>query len=276
MPNSKPALRLAPRCSLLLTLLAAGTALAQAPARPVYHPAQLDCSRYRQQVRSTILLEAGRERSRETTGRDGTLAVRASAADTLLRLEAWFDTLTLWREGSGERLEPETDGVIGGRFRGMLTRAGGFTESDRPFIPDEIAEVAEVGDALSELFPPLPPIGLAPGAAWTDPFGMVIMRIPDGSREGRRVERYRINRKLERTESRLLSDSTEVRAQRSETETSVVEWSGELGPVRWDRDISVLVTVPRGGPVKQPFRSQIDQTVTVERLAGSCSGDPGS
>lgn len=252
-----------------LAALAAPVA-AQGSAAPAYHPSQLDCSRYRQQVQSVILLDGVGQRSRETTGRDGTLTVRASAVDSLLRLEAWFDTLTVWREGAGERLEPETDGVVGGRFRGMLTRAGGFTESDRPFIPDEIAEVAEVGDALSELFPPLPPLALAPGAGWKDPLGTVILRIPDGSREGRRVERYRITRRLEREESRLLPDSTEVRAERSETETSVLEWSGELGPVRWAREIGVLVTVPMGGPVKQPFRTRIDQKVTVERVAGGC------
>ncbi len=263
------------------TLLAGALALctatagnAQAPARPVYHPAQLDCARYRQQVRSVILLDGGGQHSRETTGRDGTLSVRATAADSLLQLEAWFDTLTVWREGSGERLEPETDGVVGGRFRGTLTRAGTFTESDRPFIPDDIAEVADVGDALSELFPPLPPVGLQPGAAWKDGFGTVILRIPDGSRDGRRVERYRINRRFEREESRLLSDSTEVRAERTETEASVLEWSGELGPVRWDREITVLVAVPAGGPVKQPFRTRIEQQASVERVAGACrAGD---
>jgi hypothetical protein len=257
-------------CPQLLALLVSAAVSAQTPTRPVYHPAQLDCSRFRQQVQSVILLDGGGQHSRETTGRDGTLTVHATAADSLLRLVAWFDTLSVWREGSGERLEPETDGVVGGRFRGLLTRSGEFTETDRPFIPDDIAEVAEVGDALVELFPPLPQIPLAPGAAWKDPFGLVILRIPDGSREGRRVERYRINRKLEREETRLLPDSSEIHAHRSETESSVVEWSGELGPMRWDREISVLVTVPVGGPVRQPFHTRIDQKVMVEREADGC------
>lgn len=280
LPNSKPHRHGLPWCRTLapswrallgvILLLAASPADAQAPARPVYHPAQLDCSRYRQQVRSVILLDGGGQHSRETTGRDGTLSIHATSADSALRLEAWFDTLTVWREGSGERLEPETDGVIGGRFRGTLTRAGGFTETDRPFIPDEIAQVADVGDALAELWPPLPAAALLPGAAWKDEFGTVILRIPDGTRDGRRVERYRINRKLEREETRLLSDSSEVRAERSETEASVLEWSGELGPVRWDREVTVLVTVPTGGPVRQPFRTRIEQQISIERLAGSC------
>ncbi len=245
--------------------------VAQAAAAPAYHALQLDCARYQQQVQSTILLDGGGQRSRERTGRDGILVVRAEAADSLIQLEAWFDTLAVWREGLGERLEPETDGVIGGRFRGTLTRAGGFIERDRPFVPDEIAQVADVGDALEELFPPLPAAALLPGGAWRDGFGTVILRSPDGNSGGRRVERYRINRRSEREESRLLSDSTVVRAHRNETESSILEWSGEVGPVRWDREITVEVTVPAGGPVKQPFRTRIEQVTSVARVAGSCT-----
>ena len=115
----------------VLGLLLATSGAAQAPEAS-YHPLQLDCASYRQQVRSVIDLEGGRQRSRETTGRDGILKVRASAQDSLLRLEAWFETLTVWREGSGERLVPETDGVIGGRFKGMLTRLGAFTSKRIP------------------------------------------------------------------------------------------------------------------------------------------------
>ncbi|HSB55710.1 MAG TPA: hypothetical protein VLD58_15220, partial [Gemmatimonadales bacterium] len=93
---------------------------------PRYHPLQLDCAGYRQQAQSSILLVAGRQRSRERTGRDGVLVLRAARADSSIRLEAWFDTLSLWREGSGERLEPDTDGLIGGRYRGLLTPFGSF------------------------------------------------------------------------------------------------------------------------------------------------------
>jgi hypothetical protein len=238
---------------------------------PSYHPLQLDCARYRQQVRTEIQLESTRQRSRETTGRDGVLTVRAAARDSALVLEAWFDTLAVWREGSGERLEPETDGVIGGRFKGVLTRLGGFTSLDRPFVPDDVAQVADVGDALEELLPPLPAVALLPGAAWKDESGGVFSRIPDGSNQGRRVERYRLIRRSEREESRWLPDSTEVRATRRQSEAGVFEWSGELGPLRWEREITVEVSVPAGGAVKQAFRSRILQQVVVERVGGGCS-----
>lgn len=239
---------------------------------PSYHPLQLDCARYRQQIRSEIQLESGRRRSRETTGRDGVLVVRATARDSALFLEAWFDTLAVWREGSGERLEPETDGVIGGRFKGVLTGLGGFTSLDRPFVPDDVAQVADVGDALEELLPPLPAVLLSPGAAWKDEFGNVVTRIPDGMNQGRRVERYRLVRRSEREESRWLPDSTEVRAIRRQSESGVYEWSGELGPLRWEREITVEVSVPAGAVIKQPFRTRIVQQVTVDRVRGGCGG----
>lgn len=250
-------------------LVLAGRAEAQGGG-PSYHPLQLDCAAYRQQVRSVIQLESTRQRSRETTGRDGVLILRATAEDSVFALEAWFDTLSVWREGSGERIEPETDGVIGGRFKGLLTRLGGFTSLDRPFIPDDVAQVADIGDALEELLPQLPPIPLSPGAGWKDDFGTAIMRLPDETIAGRDVSRYRLVRRDSRDESRMLPDSTPVRATRQESETGVFDWTEELGLVRWEREITVDVTVPAGGPVKQPFRTRIVQQATVHRLSTGC------
>jgi hypothetical protein len=259
---------------ILRALLALGLWLpagaAAQEAAPSYHPLQLDCSRYRQEIRSVIELVGARQRSRETTSRVGILAVRAAARDSAIALEAWFDSLAVWREGAGERLEPETDGVIGGRFRGLLSRRGVYTETDRPFVPDEVAQVADVGDALGQLFPPLPGRPLPPGATWQDLSGTVITRLPDGRRVGRMVERYRLAQRSVKEESRLLPDSSEVRATRRERETGVYEWSREAGPVRWERDITVEVDVPAGGPVRFPFRTRIEQKVTMERVAGGC------
>ena len=255
-------------------LLALGV-LSQTPAPPAYHPAQLDCAAYRQTLSSEIRLEGARERSRETSGRDGVLRLRATAHESIISLEAWFDTLDVWREGNGERLAPATDGVIGGRFTGLLTRQGGLTVTDRPFIPDDVAQVAELSGALEDLLPPLPQVGLAPGKGWKDGFGTVITRLPDGLQQGRRVERYRLIRHLSREESRLLPDSTVVRATRVEEETGIIFWSVEVGLVRWDRTITAEVTVPSGGVVLSPFRTSIVQQVTVERVAAGGCESPG-
>jgi hypothetical protein len=242
------------------------------PDPPRYRPLQLDCASYRVTVQSEIVIQAGRQRTREETGRDGLMVLRAVAADSMIRLEAWFDSLSLWREGSGERLTPDTDGLVGGRYRGTLTASGGYTSSDIPFIPDEIAEIADLRDALGDLLPPLPPIPLRLGASWRDDFGTIISRTTDGVIGGRPVERYRLVRRLERAESRLLPDSTEVSANRLESETGVFSWSSELGVVRWERNLTDQVTVPAGGLVKRPFKTGIDQKVTVVRVSRGCGG----
>lgn len=250
--------------------LASGAPLA-AQAPPRYHPLQLECARYRQEVRSVIELESRGVRSREETLRDGILVLRATPRDSAIALEAWFDSLTAWREGAGERLVPETDGLLGGRYHGLLATTGAFTALDRPFIPDDLAQVADLGDALAELLPELPATALAPGAGGRDPFGTVVLRLPDGTRDARRVQRYRLTRALARDEQHPLPDSTSVLARREEHETGVFEWSPEVGLVRWERTIQVVVEVPAGGPVRQPFRTRIQQQVTVERLGSPAS-----
>lgn len=239
---------------------------AQNPAAPAYHPLQLDGAVYRQEIQSTISVESGRERTRESSFRGGRLRLRAVSQDSLLILEAWFDTLDVWREGAGERLIPETDGVIGGRFRGLLTRQGGFRATDAPFVPDDLAQVTELSSALADLLPPLPSKVLAPGNSARDAFGTSFLRVPDGLVDGRRVERYRLGRQSEGEEVRLLPDSSEVRAVRRERESGVFSWSPEVGLVRWEREVTVEVLVPAGGVVKQPFRTVIEQAIVVSRV----------
>lgn len=252
----------------ILVAAAVGAAAPGAVAQttPAYHYLLLDCARYRQSVHSVIQLESTGERSRETTDRDGILRLRAAPRDSLIALEAWFDSLALVREGSGEKLVPDTDGILGGRYLGLLAPLGGFTSTDTPFVPDDVAQVADVSDALAELLPPLPPRPLAPGAGARDAFGTVHLRLPDGVRDGRSVQRYRLTRRLDRLEERPLPDSTMVRAERHQAETGTWEWSPELGLVRWERSITIEVVVPTGGPVKRAFRTGISQEVTVERL----------
>ncbi len=241
---------------------------------PRYSPSQLDCARYRTQADAAIVTDAGRERYRETTGRDGVLILRVkgSATDSLMQVEAWFDSLRVWREGSGERLEPDTDGLIGGRFLASLTPRGGMLPTDVPFFPDDVAQVTDLSGSLTSLLPLLPPDPLTPGQGWRDDVGTVISRMPDGLHAGRRVERYRLIRRNSRPETQQLPDSTQVTATRIESEVGVFTWSTEVGLVRWERDLTDELQVEKGGVVKQPFRTRIEQKVTVERQAGGSCG----
>src|SRR5262249_42020461 len=112
---------------LALGLLVAATATlgAQSIDFPRYHPLLLDGARYHLTAKAQIDLQSGKQRTRETSGRDGIVVLKATKEDSLIDLEAWFDTLDVWREGSGERIAPETDGLIGGRYKGRLTPSGG-------------------------------------------------------------------------------------------------------------------------------------------------------
>ena len=240
------------------------------PGAPRYAPLLLDCASYRVQVESEIVIQSGRSRTKEHSSRDGIMVLKASAADSLIKLEGWFDSLTLWRDGEGDRLTPDTDGLIGGRYRGLLTGQGGFTSTDTPFVPDEVAEIADLSNALGDLLPQLPATPLKLGESWKDDLGTVISRSADGMVGGRPVQRYRLIRKANREEKRTLPDSTEVSATRVESESGMFTWSGELGLVRWERDLTEEVSVPVGGLVKHPFKTGIEQKVTVLRVSGEC------
>jgi hypothetical protein len=254
------------------TLLLAGAAGLEAQA-PRYQPLHLDCARYQVHADAVIVTVAGGARSRETTGRQGIISVRGTRleGDSLLRLEAWFDSLSLFREGDGERLEPDTDGLIGGRFRAQLTPGGGATSTDLPFFPDDVAQVTDLSTALTDLLPPLPPRSLAPGTGWKDAFGTVITRLGDMTLAGRRVERYRLSRRSSTPVRQLLPDSSTVTANRTESEDGTYYWSTELGVVRWERDLTDEMAVEKGDVVKQPFQTRIEQKVSLQRMGGSCS-----
>lgn len=256
--------------TLALAALLHPPARAQGPEPLRYASLMLDCARYRVEVDSKITIVAGRQRTREESRRDGVMVLRATPADSLIRLEAWFDTLALWRESEGERLTPDTDGLIGGRYRALLAPLGGFTSTDTPFIPDDVREVAGLEGALGDLLPQLPATPLKLGAGWRDDFGTVISRAEDARESGRRVQRYRLIRRGTREEKRVLPDSTEVTASRNESESGIFSWSPELGVVRWEREVHDEVRVPAGGLVKQPFTTGIVQQVWVTRVGGGC------
>ena len=154
---------------MLLVLLSAATAQParsqQAPAARSfqYTAAQLDCATFREHSEGRLEAVTGARRRRETLRRDGVLHFRAHPAGDAIAIEAWYDSLALTRESPEATLVPDTDGLLGGRFRGTLSAAGRYAVEARPFVPDEVAEVADVGGALDDLLPPLPPRALAVG-----------------------------------------------------------------------------------------------------------------
>lgn len=242
-----------------------------------YTPAQLDCAHFAERSRGTLDAQTGGRRRRETLRRDGLWVLRATAgADGSIALEAWLDSLALARESPEGTLTPDTDGLLGGRYRGTLTPSGSYLGSVRPFIPDEVAEVAELGGALDDLLPPLPPRTLAVGAVWRDSTGLEIRRLPDSAGRGAAIHRLAIHVRRTADQATVRGDTTEVPAKQATVEDGEVDWGIRTGLLRRRRQIVVESEVPAGGLVRVPLRSRLEQTVTLERVAGSCEPVEGS
>src|SRR5512134_3436549 len=130
------------------------TSAAQAPA---YDARQLGCVRYGEVMDSRLTVESGGRMGSATSGREGDLIITASAplADQRVPLVAWYDSLRVWRVAGNARLEPNASGIIGGQYRGELGPDGSLVTRERPFVPDELREVMDLGAALDDLFPRL-------------------------------------------------------------------------------------------------------------------------
>lgn len=229
----------------------------QADAAPRYTPSQLSCAAFQEVVTGEVRGEAGRAVRQERLGRSGLLVVRRAAADAD-SLEAWFDSLQVWREGPEGRTEPDTEGLLGGRWIGRLSARGRWTEAQTPFVPDEVAAVMDLGTVLGEFFPALPAIYLRVGTADTSG-GSVIRRERDVAGA------HRYSWRTERTVDTVapINDSLEVAIRRDIREDGTMQWSPDRGPLRWQRTISTTIR-PSGGSAKT--RGVVTQRIAVIRL----------
>lgn len=239
---------------------------------PRYAPQQLECARFREVSRSNLETYVGGRARRETLGLDGEWRFRAGPARAdSVRLEAWFDTLAVSRRSEEGTLEPETDALIGGRYRGVLSPDGRYRADARPFVPDEVAEVADLSRALDDLLPRLPAGALAVGAVWTDGAGLEIRRLGD-STGADSVARFRLTLRRETREGALRGDSIPLRLRQSTREEGTFAWHTRAGLLRRERHITVETDVPAEPRVRRPVRSRVEQQVVLERLAGGCGG----
>ncbi len=250
--------------------LAIGLGMAVAPAvgRPVtapvsYRSAMFRDVRFLQRVRSDLRIYTGIASRSESTGREGVWQVRA---DSNLALEAWFDSLVVWRDTREGKLTPDTDGLIGGRYRGTLGPDGRYVSQTSPFIPGPVAEVTDLSMALNELFPRLSPDRLSAGEEFADTTGWKIRRLSDSSAGGVPLQRYRWTISANTTRATAGEDSLFADVHERTTEDGTLVWHEVSGPLRWDRHIVVDVTVPASGAVKRGLRSRLEQRVSVWRL----------
>jgi hypothetical protein len=148
----------------------------------VYTLPQLNCARFLESAESDVRTETGGRIRLQTSGRTGVWEFRAQPGKNgALAIEGWLDSLTIWRRSDGTDTRPDTDGLIGGRYRGDLSPRGSYLPRVRPFIPDEVAEIAGMATALDDFFPPLAGRQLRPGESWTDSDGVSLRRLPDSA-----------------------------------------------------------------------------------------------
>ena len=248
--------------SLLLSLV---LAIQQTPA-VMYSAAQLDCARFMETGESKILTEAGGRTRRQTSTRRGTWQFRATPSGQELALEGWFDSLSITRRSEETAITPDTDGLLGGRYRGTLSRTGHYTPQVHPFVPDEVAEVAGMAEALNDVFPPLANRSLREGETWTDASGLTIRRQPDSVSSGTRLHRFELIREEKVETAASAADTAPLEVQQRSEETGRFVWHPQAGLLRRERTIVVETTVPPSRTVRQAVRSKVEQQITLARL----------
>lgn len=240
----------------------------RAQTQPVaigYSAPQLNCARFWERAESSILTQSGGRGGEQTSGRSGVWQVRAQADADGVALEAWLDSLALWRRSKETTLRPDTDGLIGGRYRGTLSRRGAYASRTRPFVPDDVAEVAGMGTALDDFFPPLPPGPLRPGQAWKDSSHITLRRMADSGLSGVPLYRFQLTARREIRSAPVAGDTARIALRQLSQEHGTFVWHPTWGLLRWDRRIVIETTVPPGRSVRQTVRSKIEQRITVLR-----------
>jgi len=183
-----------------------------------------------------------------------------------ISIEAWYDSLAVSRTSPEAVLAPDTDGLLGGRYRGNLSPTGHYVVDARPFVPDEVAEVSDLGAAMDDLLPPLPRSALTVGEQWRDGSGQELTRLPDSLAGGRPVRRLALRSRSEVDRATVRGDTTAIAARQVTVEEGQVDWDPAGGLLRRTRHIVVETSVPAGGPLRAPLRSRLEQDVVLERV----------
>ncbi len=236
-----------------------------------YRAAQLHCTRWLETSRGEIETATGGRAGEAAAGREAHWSFRARDTTGGVALEAWFDSLVVWRRAEGAELAPDTDGLLGGRFRGVLRQGGDYVAVARPFVPDEVAEVADVSRALEDFFPPLPARGLAVGETWRGG-EHEIQRLPDTTLAGRTHLRFGSRTRRELSETVLHGDTVPIPIRQVTTEEGELTWNPASGLTSRVRDIVVETSIAAQGRIRQPVRSRLVQRVELRRLPGGGCG----
>lgn len=244
---------------LLLGSAPVGSSLVgQAP--PSHSAASLACAVFAETVRTTVRTQESGLPWEEGGTRFGLLVVRAQSAGGRIAFEAWYDSLTITAETRHGRVAPDTDGLVGGRWQGLLTPGGVVALHTRPYIPDEVRAVSDLADALLDFFPPLPTAAMLPDASWTDSLGLTVRRLPDSAA----AARYRWT--IRSRSAPVLDSDTTVRFRQQADEEGQVAWEAMQGAIGWVRDVTVETQVTQARRGGRAYRGRVTQRIAVERV----------
>jgi hypothetical protein len=246
-----------------MVVLLAAAWVAQDPP-PRYTAAMLTDASFDQRVRAEVRTQSGGAARTEQVGREGRMEVRIDASGGDLAFESWFDSLWVWREGPEGRITPDVDGLIGGRFRGVFSPTGRSVVTVRPFVPDELVEVTDLGGALDDFLPPLPGAALASGEIWQEG-PLRVARRPDSTAGALRLQRYRWSRVSADTAQELAGDSLRYEVRSTLEEEGDLVWHAAMGPLVWHRRAIVTMEIPAEGSVRRTARSRMSEESWVWR-----------
>jgi hypothetical protein len=163
------------------------------------------------------------------------------------------------------KLTPDTDGLIGGRWTGVMRPHGEVSLTDRPFIPPELAQVSDLSDQLLDFFPPLATAAIPPGRHWTDSLGLEVERLRDSTDGAERLLRFKWRITSQGGAGPSAVD-TAVRLRQEIEDDGTFAWSVRRGPVSWRREIQVNTRVGAGRRGGTPAEGRVTQLVTVRRV----------
>jgi hypothetical protein len=244
-----------------------GLGAAQAPT---YDATTLGCARFAESVRGEVQSTYGSVRRSETVGRDGILVVHAASDSAGLTVVAWYDTLSVFREGPEGRAAPDAEGILGGRYTGILDPQGDYLATAVPFVPAALRDVFDFSRVPLHFFPPLPPQPLGTGREWAEGAGLTIWRLADSAAFGGPVARYRWTRHESWEEGVAAGDSSVI-VHRSEREEGNLRWRGGEGPLGWTSAFAASIEFASGAG-----RTEVTQQVQVTRIAENCPGRQGA
>ena len=245
-------------------LLLAGVESGATQRAPAWDDGVLACAAFQVTVRSEFETRTGLQLRLETAGWEGLLRLRGTPGNGDVTVEAWWDSLHVWRDAPEGRTAPDTDGLVGGRYRGRLAPDGAYTPVAVPFLPPAVAEVADLRPLLDDFFPRVPRVPLQPDATTDAGDGLTIERIADSSG----VTRFRWSLHRATGDTTSVLDTVAVAVRQRIREEGGMAWATGPGggPLAWRRLVHVDATVPAGGAVRRSLRTGLTQRISVTRV----------